>query len=143
MVFPRPIRLLFLAASLSYGGCSGQKGDLVSVEGVVTLDGQSMSGVRVIFDQPELGPNENIGYAGRTDEQGRYVLRPLGRDRAGVPPGTYRVSLTTVETVDPSRDDSPMTPERVPPAYRGGRLSFTVPEGGTDQANFELKSKGL
>jgi hypothetical protein len=141
MVFPRSIRLLFLAAFLSCGGCGGQEGDLVTVEGIVTLDGQPMSGVQVVFDQPELGPNKNIGYAGRTDEQGRYALRPLGSDGAGAPPGAYRVSLTTVETMDPSRDDSPMTPERIPPAYRGGKLTFTVTEDGTDQANFDLKSK--
>jgi hypothetical protein len=114
---------------------------LVSVEGVVTLNGQPMSGVQVAFDQPELGPNKNIGYAGRTDDQGRYELRPVGQDGAGAPPGTYRVSLTTVEIVDRTRDDSPMTPERIPPAYRGGKLSFEVPADGTDQANFELKSK--
>jgi hypothetical protein len=141
MVFPRTLRLLFLTSLLSYGGCGGQNGDLVSVEGVVTLDGKPMSGVRVTFDQPELGPNKNIGYAARTDEQGRYVLRPIINDGTGVPPGTYRVSLTTVETVDRTRDDSPMTPERIPPAYRGGKLSFEIPADGTDQANFELKSK--
>src|SRR5688572_33089207 len=97
MVFPRSIRLLFLAAFLSCGGCGGQNGVSVSVEGVVTLNGQPMSGVRVMFDQPELGPNKNVGYAGRTDDQGRYVLRPLLQDGTGAPPGTYRVSLTTVE----------------------------------------------
>jgi hypothetical protein len=36
---------------------------------------------------------------------------------------------------------SPPPPERIPRGYRGGKLTFTLPEGGTDQANFELKSK--
>lgn len=130
-----------LAAVVCCAGCGGSAPGHVSVEGTVTLDGAPLEGVQVLFDQPELRPNENIGYSGRTDAEGRYVLRGLGADGAGMPPGDYRVMLTTSEIVDRTRDDSPMTPERIPRAYRGGKLTFTVPEDGTDQANFELKSK--
>jgi hypothetical protein len=128
---------------------------LADVSGIVTLDGQPMSGVHVLFDQPELGPRENKGYTGRTDDSGRYSLKPMLGEGSGVPPGKYRVSLTTA-VVDPSApapkpapgqttifypESPPPPPERVPPAYRGGKLSFTVPGDGTDQANFELKSR--
>jgi hypothetical protein len=107
-----------------------------------------------MFDQPELSANENKGYTGRTDDNGRFVLAPALEEGNGVPPGTYRVSLSTA--YDPSApappprpgqstlfypESAPPPPERVPPAYRGGKLSFTVPEDGTDQANFELKSR--
>jgi hypothetical protein len=133
-------------------GCGSGDG-LVPVEGVVTLDGQPMPGIQVMFDQPELSANENKGYTGRTDEEGRFVLAPALAEGSGVPPGKYRVSLSTA--YDPSApappsprqnllfdpESAPPPPERVPSAYRGGKLSFTVPEGGTDQANFELKSK--
>jgi hypothetical protein len=122
-------------------GCGGSAPGHVPVEGTITLDGAPLEGVQVLFDRPDLGPNENIGYAGKTNAQGRYVLRVLAADGEGVPPGNYRVNLTTSVTADPSRDDSPMTPERIPPAYRGGKLSFEVPADGTDKADFALKSR--
>jgi hypothetical protein len=147
------LALSFVLACLS--GC-GEGGDRVTVEGIVTLDGQPMPGVHLTFDQPELSPNQNIGYIGKTDETGRYSLRPMLGEGTGAPPGKYRVSLTTAVT-DPSQpaptpsttksstpfypESAPPSPERIPPAYRGGKLTFEVPEDGTEEANFDLKSK--
>jgi hypothetical protein len=128
------------------------------VEGRITLDGQPLPGVQVLFDQPELSVRENKGYVGRTDAEGMYQLSPAFGQGTEVPPATYRVSLTTA-VFDPSApaptpppgassssspfypESPPPPPERIPPAYRGGKLTFTVPEGGTVQANFDLKSK--
>jgi hypothetical protein len=137
------------------GGC-GDGGGRVTVEGVVTLDGQPMPGVYLTFDQPELSPNQNVGYIGKTDETGRYSLRPMLGDGSGAPPAKYRVSLTTAVS-DPSQpaptpsntnsgtpffpESAPPPPERIPPAYRDGTLSFEVPEDGTKDANFALKSR--
>lgn len=133
-------------------GCGPGEGR-VPVSGVVTLDGQPLSGVHVLFDQPELSPTKNIGYIGVTDESGRYELRPAIAEESGAPPGKFRVSLTTA-VADPSApivpqrtssafysDEPPVLPERIPPAYRGGKLTFEVPADGTDAANFDLKSK--
>jgi hypothetical protein len=154
MLETRFIVVVALSALLCSTGC-GKSDGLVDVSGVVTLDGQPMSGVHVLFDQPELGPRENKGYVGRTDATGRYTLSPALEEASGVAPGTYRVSLTTSVT-DPSApapkpppgkpvlfypEEAPPPPERVPRAYRGGKLSFTVTEEGTDQANFDLKSR--
>jgi hypothetical protein len=135
-------------------GCGGG-GELVPVEGAVTLDGRPMAGIQVVYDQPELGANANQGYGGKTDEQGRYVLLPILGKGTGAPPGKYRVSLST--PADPLAIATPQAgagqttiffpeappppPERVPPAYRGGVLSFTVPAEGTGEADFHLKSK--
>jgi hypothetical protein len=146
--------LLVLPWLATCAGCGNGSG-LVPVEGTITLDGQPMAGVHVLFDQPELPPNENKGYMGKTDEQGHYALRSIDGTE-GVPPGSFRVSLTTAVT-DPSApapapppgrsttpfypESPPPPPERVPPAYRGGKLSFTVTEDGTDAANFDLKSR--
>jgi hypothetical protein len=151
-------RRLVVAFSLSLActaGC-GRGGDRVEVEGVVTLDGQPMPGVQVTFDQPELSPNQNVGYIGKTDETGRYSLRPMIGEGSGVRPGKYRVSLTTAFT-DPSQpaptpssttvsapfypESPPQPPERIPPAYRDGKLTFEVPEDGTKDANFALESR--
>jgi hypothetical protein len=140
---------------VAFSGC-GEPGDSVPVEGVITLDGHPMPGVQVLFDQPDLPPRENTGYIGKTDELGKFSLRSMRGGTEGIKPGNYRVSLTTAIT-DPTAKASPPppghsatpfypespppAPERVPPAYRGGKLSFTVPEDGTDAANFDLKSR--
>jgi hypothetical protein len=98
-----------------------------------------------------LGVNKNVGYAGQTDAQGRYQLRPIGKDGTGVPPGEYRVSLST--TSNPSApsppnarpttifypESPPPPPERVPANQR--QHTFEVPADGTDRADFALKSK--
>jgi hypothetical protein len=143
---------LFLAWLLCCTGCGSSQ----EVEGTITLDGQPMSGVQVLFDRPELSVRENKGFVGRTNNEGKYKLTPAFDQGTAVPPGKYRVSLTTA-VFDPSEpvpqapstststpfypESPPPPPERIPPAYRGGKLTFTVPEGGTDQADFELKSK--
>jgi hypothetical protein len=133
-------------------GCGPGEGR-VPVSGVVTLDGQPLSGVHVMFDQPELDPKKNTGYTGVTDEQGRFELQAAVGEGSGAPPGKYRVSLTTA-VADPTApvvtrrtssgfysDEPPVPPERIPPAYRGGKLTFDVPADGTEKANFDLKSK--
>jgi hypothetical protein len=151
MVDARLIAYFFVVGIAFCAGCSDGE-SLVPVEGVITLDGKPLTGINVVFDRPDLPTNENIGYGGKTDSQGRYVLQPFGKDRVGVAPGEYRVSLSTAydSSAPPPPGARPTTvfipaeppppPERVPPAYRGGKLTFMVPEGGTDQANFDLKS---
>ncbi len=155
MFLTRSALLLLLSFVPCYAGC-GPGGDRVEVEGVISLDGQPMPNVYVTFDQPELSPNENIGYVGRTDTDGRYSLRPMIGEGSGAPPGRYRVSLTTavLDATQPAPTPTPPRnaatpfypepqppPERIPPAYRGGKLTFEVSADGTDKADFELKSK--
>jgi hypothetical protein len=149
------LTLVFSILLPCIAGCGDSRAG-ANVEGVVTLDGQPLPGVYLTFDRPELSPNENIGYIGKTDESGRYSLRPMLGEGTGVPSGKYRVSLTTA-VIDPTQpaptftnrssatpfgsDTPPPPPEKIPPAYRDGKLTFEVPEDGTEEANFDLKSK--
>lgn len=150
----RLVILVVLASLPCWAGCGS--GDAVAVSGIVTLDGQPLPGVQVLFDKPDVPPNENKGYTGRTDAAGRYSLRPSTGEGNGLPPGKYRVSLSTAvydpanPPPAPSKDSrssaffpesAPPPPERIPPAYRGGQLTFEVPADGTEEANFDLKSK--
>ena len=153
MFAPRFLSSILLGGFVCFAGC-GDRGDGVHVAGVVTLDGQPLPGAQVLFHQPELGPNENIGYIGMTDAAGRYSLRPMMGEGSGVPPGEYHVSMTTA-LVDSSApppqpgraatpfypEERPTLPERIPPTYRTGNVTFPVPEDGTDAANFDLKSR--
>jgi hypothetical protein len=144
--------LLPLSLLVSCCGCGSDGVKLVPAAGVVTLDGNPMPGIQVTLDRPELGANENRAYVGVTDSAGRYSLRAAGEKKAGVPPSEYRVSLTTVASdpnSPPSKTESTSIfggepsppPERVPRAYRGGKLKFTVPVQGTEIADFALTSK--
>jgi hypothetical protein len=145
------IASIHLAWLVCIAGCGDSGG--VDVSGVVTLDGQPLPGVQLTFDQPELPPNENIGYVGRTDAEGRYSLRPIMGEGGGVPPGKYRVSLTTA-VADPSApppprpagrratihdETPPAPPEKIPAAHRV--KEFVVPEDGTEEANFNVTTK--
>jgi hypothetical protein len=124
---------------LGIAGCDKGDTTLAPVEGSVTLDGQPLPKVYLLFDQPQA--SQNNAFTGLTDEQGRYVLKPLGGDRAGAAPGMYRVTLTTAFAPPGAAEDAPLPPERVPPLYRNGKLDYDVPDGGTKDASFDLKSK--
>ncbi|HMO86136.1 MAG TPA: hypothetical protein PKC18_14570 [Lacipirellulaceae bacterium] len=51
------------------------------------------------------------------------------------------MALTTAHSDKPPVEGEKLLPERVPPMYRSGTVEFSVPEGGTDQANFDLTSR--
>ncbi len=111
----------------------------VPIEGMITLDGQPLPGVQVLFDQPTT-PNGN-SFAGKTDQQGRYSLHLVGEESDAPVAGMYRVTLTTAVAERTALEHTPLPPERVPKKYRDGSLQFEVPKGGTDKADFTLTSR--
>ncbi|UUO09031.1 carboxypeptidase-like regulatory domain-containing protein [Blastopirellula sp. J2-11] len=111
-------------------GCTG--GDLKSVAGMVTIDGQPAAGVKVIFVPLEGGRANSLA---RTDEEGRYTLAYTSQ-HAGAKPGAYKV-LVTQEEMNTGR-------ELIPPRYSSGGktdLRAEVIEGGENVFNFEIESK--
>jgi hypothetical protein len=146
-------RLRFLAAGAVLAavvGCSG--GDrLVSVSGVVKLDGVPYPNAVVTFqpigdkDNPEPGR----GSSAFTDENGRFVLKTDG-GKDGAVVGKHRVRIMTRgnevvgQDAEGSPDevpkDRPIDP--IPPEWNAlSNIDFDVPKGGTDQANFDIKSR--
>lgn len=111
----------------------------IPIQGTVTLDGQPMAGVQVLFDQPQA-PNGK-SFAGKTDDTGRFVLHRVGVDTDELVAGSYRVTLTTAVAARDATEHTPLPPERVPKGYRDGTLEFEVPSGGTDNANFALTTQ--
>jgi hypothetical protein len=136
--------------ALALAGCGGVSFHSAPVSGKVTLDGNPMADVQVLF-QPagsESG-NPGPGSQGITDARGRFTLRTVDGSRKGAVPGKHKVILMYVDPNAPDEetgegpDAEAAAPQfKLPPNARDGSLEFTVPEGGTDQANFELTSSG-
>lgn len=82
---------------------------------------------------------------GLTDAQGEYSLRLADSNKRGAVPGPYVVFLTWS---DPNATDNPIEgqtvevelPYKLPPRANSGELRFEVPDGGTQDANFEFDS---
>lgn len=72
------------------GGCGS--GDMVPVEGVVTLDGQPLEGAAVSFVPDQKGRPAQ----GETDAAGKFTLSTAAAGD-GVVPGKYKVGVSKME----------------------------------------------
>jgi hypothetical protein len=134
----RSLPLLALALSLA-AGCGGA--GVAPVSGRVTLNGQPLANVHVSFQPVAAGTDLNPGggsYA-ITDADGRFTLRTVEGDRPGAVVGKHRVEITPRNTDDDADRRGKGAAAGVPAKYnRNSQLTFDVPRGGTDQANFAL-----
>jgi hypothetical protein len=131
-------RLIFLGLVLTAFGCGGGP-RIVPVSGQVTLDGQPLADAQVVFrpDSTELNPGP--ASHGKTDAEGRFVLRTMD-DHDGAVVGPHKVRVSVVVN-NPSGDkDAPPT-EKLPARYsgEGSILRFTVPKDGTKDAHIDLR----
>ena len=117
-------------------GCGAKP---IPIEGTITLDDEPLAAVQILLDQPDI--DDGKSFAGKTDEEGHFVLHSVGGEPPQKVAGEYRVSLTTAVAPRDATEHDPLPPERIPKHYQDGKLSFTVPQGGTDQANFELTKR--
>lgn len=144
-------RLWILAAALGLSasvlGCGSTQGPgTVPVSGTVTLNGEPLEGVEVMF------VTENFSSFGKTGPDGRYTLVQ------GAVPGKNQVSLSKWEggTIELNPDEGidegqlwsemdaaggtvpgrELPRQLVPEDYRN--LEYVVPEGGAESADFRL-----
>lgn len=124
---------LLVAAAVSAGGCGGGP---AAVSGVVTLDGKPVEGASVSF--APSGADGGIGGSyGKTDAQGRYELRTVIGDRSGAAPGKHKVAIS-LSKPDPNNPEG-AAKDLIPAKYNTkSDLTFEVPAGGTDKADFTL-----
>ena len=148
-------RLRILAACgllAAVAGCSGGP-TYVSVSGVVTLDDVPY-GKAVVSFQP-IGtadnPNPGRGASAYTDENGRFVL--MTDDRKGALVGRHQVRIMTrgndvvgqmpnSDTGSPDETPTKREVDPIPPEWNSlSDKEFEVPPGGTDKANFDIKTR--
>jgi len=121
---------------LTLAGCGG---DMASVTGTVTYDGDPLSTGTVTFHPVGEGPT---GY-GSIQSDGSFRIQT--GQQAGLPPGEYRV---TVQATGPVPEPTPENLEPVPESIIPQRyanpdqsgLKFTVEPGG-NQFPIELHSQ--
>jgi hypothetical protein len=142
MCYRRRVQLLLpaLVLLLLPLGCGHKGPDLVPVSGRVMLDNKPLAKATVHF-MPASGTASPDSY-GVTDTEGRFTLKVSnkGNDREGAVVGKHRVQISVVEHNVGSKTANG---EQLPYRYNhNSKLEFTVPAGGTTEANFlNLTSK--
>jgi hypothetical protein len=131
-------RLVACVIGVCTVGC-GDEG-LVPVEGRVTLDGQPLANATVMFSP--LKATDPGPFAGTTDAEGRFAMRTPADGRSGAAVGEYMVFITTVKSDPSGMEGAPPPPQKevVPDDWRNGSQRYSVPEGGTIDASFDLES---
>ncbi len=146
----RILGAMLAVASLSIvSGCAPAQGPkisgLVTVSGVVTLDGKALPNATVTFVPITKGEGE-MSAGGLSDSTGKYILRTGDEKNYGIKPGQYKVIISSFVMPDGTTkqitaDISPMqlklegAKQVVPPKYSdflGSELTSNVaPEGGS------------
>jgi len=124
-------------------GCGSEGFELVPVSGTVTLDGQPLAGASVSFQPTGGGATPGPGSSAVTDASGKFQLKTSeATQRTGAVAGSHAVRISAAQDQRDASDDTQHPPAKdpVPAQYREG-VPFTVPAGGTDKADFDLKSK--
>ncbi|MEM7809954.1 MAG: hypothetical protein AAF532_00550 [Planctomycetota bacterium] len=125
-------------------GCGEQPEEfgVVPVSGRITLDADPLVGAKLRFT-PKAGPDSVLAgpysYA-ETDADGRYSLVIARTGEAGAVSGEHTVSFEGELPPGVDADDGDVEYiYPVPDQYLSG-IDFSVPGGGTDEANFDLVS---
>lgn len=161
------IAVLFVASvSLSLVGCGGSDNTIVAVGGIVTLNGNPVSGIEVTFEPLPIKDVMDVGpfSTGVTDADGQYTLETRYGDPGAVV-GAHRVYFETVgfdpESADEARSDlqeakqsgdqdavekaqaalkSSKSGTKIPSEFgeEKSTVEYTVSSGGSKTANFDL-----
>jgi hypothetical protein len=142
------LRFLLGVLLIVVAGCGPRAPKVAQVSGRVMLDGKPLPKASVTFAPMATKDNQNPGPTaqGITDQEGRYQLS-VDVATPGAVVGTCRIYIST-RLSDPAIDDRDaggpirsLPRDKVPPRYNTStELTFDVPAGGTDKANFDLTS---
>lgn len=117
-------------------GCGGPT--LVPVEGVISLDGKPLAGATIAMEL--VGGEKDLRlFAGETDANGKYVIKPFESSRNGALPGEYHIMIRSVKTPQDEMAVAPKDP--VPVEFQNGTKTLTVPDGGITNADFAILTR--
>lgn len=119
---------------ISLAGC-GKPENIGAVSGVVTLNGEPLSGALIQFE-PLAG---NAPSGGFTDEGGKYSLT-YSREVQGAEIGEHRVRISTKDLGNPDSDPPrPKKAETVPAKYNTKTELTAKVQAGKNELNFPLE----
>jgi hypothetical protein len=133
-------RILIACGLLIAAGCSDEGPELAEVTGKVTLDGQPLRGVNLVFKPQGGSPSY-----GTTDANGEYRLY-FTRNKTGAMPGSHTVEISSLklskEEIAEMKASGQEVPDTVdlPRKYStAGTLTAEV-QRGRNTIDFELTS---
>lgn len=140
--------LFLLCLFLTGCGGKGDRPELGEVTGTVTMDGQPLSGVTVVFT-----PDDGRPARGKTDAEGKYELTYIGQTR-GAKLGHHRVEIASSEEGEEDAEaatagestaaaKSPAKPGKVkiPARYNAKSVLEAEVKAGPNVFDFKLESK--
>ena len=136
------VTMFAFAASLLFAGCGGPT--TVPVSGKVTAAGKPMAGIHVCFQPRSKGSESGAAgpaSVGTTDAEGRFTLSTIEPVLQGAVPGDHIVIISMNQKDEAPQDDSGAydpSAKYLPSKAYDGSVQFTVPDEGTDAADFEL-----
>jgi len=122
-----------------FAGCGGRgdRPDLGTVRGTVTLDGAPLDLARVTFEPAKGRPSNGL-----TNASGEFELDYLaGIEGAVIGPHEVRISTNDL-LEDRVTGKRTMIPERVPDTYNTKTILKVDVHPGENKVSFDLKSKG-
>lgn len=127
--------IVFVAA-FDLGCGSGNRPEMGTVSGLVTLDGKPVPDAVVRFQ-----PNSGRGSRAKTNADGYYSLGYVG-SAEGALIGEHKVTIST-QWMDEDRTTHKMVshPETLPARYNSESDLTSTVEAGHNEINFELTSK--
>lgn len=123
-----------LALVIAVASCSARprgQPEIAPVSGTVTLDGQPLGGVAVVFES-----DRGVLSFGNTDDEGRYTVSYI-RSAKGAGLGRNVVRIST-PTMGPS---SPLRKDKIPSIYNTASTLTVDVAKGSNVFDFTLESK--
>jgi hypothetical protein len=126
------VAVLWAMLTLLPAGCGGSRDRPATapVHGRVTLDGNPLPHVRVVFHPEEVAGRDSSGI---TDDNGEYVLKYI-RDELGGAIGKNSVRISIQRTPDPNTETLPLR-------YNQQTTLVADVKAGTNEINFDLTSE--
>jgi hypothetical protein len=131
----------WILALVCVAGCGkGDSSGRVAISGSVTFQGKPLDQGTIQFTSADPGGKQAI--SGGMIKDGKFGL-PADK---GVPPGKYRVRITSTDAgaaAAPAMpgDPAPVAKERIPPEYSSpdSKQEVTVTAGGKNEFQFDVK----